>query len=229
MIFVNFKTYPLATGENAVKLAIACETVYEKTKVPIIPIVQALDVWRIHEHVHIPIWIQHIDQFESGTHTGYTVFDSVLSAGAAGTILNHSEHPITMEEIGDTVSRIRKLSPDFPIMICAPNLAVLKNLKAFSPQFIAYEPPELIGSKTASVATAHPEIIEDSVRLSDGVPIIVGAGIKTKIDVEICRNKNVKGVLVSSGVVLSENPAQVLSDFAEIFASSQPPLEPTTS
>ena len=84
MIFVNFKTYPQGTGDNAVNLAIICETISEETHVPIIPIVQIIDVWRVTQHVHIPVWVQHVDPFEPGTHTGFTIFESVLAAGAGG-------------------------------------------------------------------------------------------------------------------------------------------------
>jgi hypothetical protein len=45
MIFLNLKTYKEATGEKAVKLLSCLKKI--KTKVKIIPIVQATDIYRI--------------------------------------------------------------------------------------------------------------------------------------------------------------------------------------
>jgi triosephosphate isomerase len=220
MIFVNFKTYPEATGENSVKLALLCEVISEETKVPIIPVVQLIDAWRILEHVHIPVWVQHIDPFEPGGYTGYTIFESIISGGVSGTILNHSEHSIPFEQIKNTIMRVKKERHDFQTLVCVPNMEVLKNVKSFEMDYVAYEPPELIGSKTASVASVHPEIIEESVALSSPIPVIVGAGIKTKADVETCHNKGVKGILVASSIVKAKDPAATLREFASVFASS---------
>ncbi len=220
MIFVNFKTYPQGTGENAVKLAIICEAVSEETKVPIIPIVQLIDAWRVLQHVHIPVWAQHIDPFEPGTHTGYTIFESVLAAGVSGTLLNHSEHTIPFEQMADTMIRIRKERHHFQTIVCVPNIEVLKNVKSFETDYLAYEPPELIGSETASVASVHPEIIEESVKEAGSTPLLVGAGIKSKVDIEICKNKDVKGILISSGIVKAKDPAATLREFALVFAAS---------
>lgn len=219
MIFVNFKTYPEGTGENAVKLAVICEAISEETNVPIIPVVQTIDAWRVLQHVHIPVWVQHLDPFEPGTHTGYTVFESVLAAGVSGTLLNHSERTIPFEQLTDTIIRIRKERHAFQTIVCVPNIEVLKNVKSFETDYVAYEPPELIGSETASVASVHPEIIEASVKMAGTTPVLVGAGIKSKVDVEICKNKDVKGILISSGIVKAKDPSATLREFASVFAS----------
>src|SRR3989344_8995523 len=103
MIIVNFKTYNESTGENAVKLAIACETVSEQTRVQIIPVVQTVDLWRVKQHVNIPVWIQHIDHHGQGKFTGFTTVEAAQQADAAGTLLNHSEHPVPFELFSESV------------------------------------------------------------------------------------------------------------------------------
>ena len=210
MIFVNFKSYKEATGENAVKLAIACETVSEQTKVQIIPVVQALDLWRIK---------QHIDEKELGAQTGYTTIEAAIQAEAAGTILNHSEHPVTHEKLQETVERARKLDASFQIMLLSPDTNVLMRNKSLNPDYLCYEPPELIGSKTESVATTKADVIAEGVQMAGDIPLIVGAGIKSKEDVVASLRRDAKGVLVASGVVLTERPEEKLLELASAYKS----------
>ncbi len=46
------------------------------------------------------------------------------------------------------------------------------------------------------------------------IPILCGAGIKTRQDVAKAMELGVQGILVASGVALAKNPEQVLRDFA---------------
>ena len=88
-----------------------------------------------------------------------------------------------------------------------------KKVDQFSPDYIAYEPPELIGGDV-SVSTAKPEVIRDIVN-SVKTKIIVGAGVKNKKDVEKCIELGAVGVLVASGVVKAKNAKKAIKDLAE--------------
>jgi len=217
MIFLNFKTYPQATGDNAIKLAIACEFVSEQTKIPVIPVVQIADVWRIKQHVNIPVWIQHLDYHKQGANTGFTTIESAIAAGAAGTVLNHSEHPIDQDTLQKTVGRIQSHTSEFAVIICASTLDRLAAAKDLQPEYLAYEPPELIGSTTTSVATEKAEIIAKAAQAIQPVPLIVGAGVKDANDIRISLQQGAKGILVASAVVKAPDPAEKLRELAEGF------------
>lgn len=217
MIFLNFKTYPQATGDNAIKLAIACEFVFEQTKIPVIPVVQIADVWRIKQHVNIPVWIQHLDYHEQGANTGFITIESAIAAGAAGTLLNHSERPIDHDALQKTVGRIRSHTSEFAVMVCASTLDGLTAAKDLPPEYVAYEPPELIGSTTASVASEKAEIIAKAAQATQPVPLIVGAGVKDANDVRVSLQQGAKGILVASAVVKAIDPAEKLRELAEGF------------
>ena len=47
MIIVNFKTYRSATGEQAVELAQICEKVSKESGIPIIVVVQNIDLFHV--------------------------------------------------------------------------------------------------------------------------------------------------------------------------------------
>lgn len=220
MLFINFKTYTQATGDNAVRLALACELASAETKIPIIPVVSATDIYRVSQHTDSPVWAQHVDPVEPNQHTGFITIEALIEAGAQGTILNHSEHSLDFDILNQTIKRARAVDPDFPIMICVPTIEALKHAAVLQPDFLAYEPPELIASETESVATKQPAIISDAVSAAGHIPLIVGAGIKDVKDISVSTQKGARGVLIASAVVKSDDPKTLLIELTRGFEDS---------
>jgi len=216
MIFVNFKTYSQGSGKKAVWLAKVCQEVAEKRKISLVPLVQAFDIFRISQEVKIPLWLQHLDWHPQGQYTGWLNLEGALEAGAGGTILNHSEHKLPFGTIRRTIKRIKKTNPQFQVLVCCRSLGQAERLVKLKPDFLAYEPPELIGGEV-SVSQYNPTAIAHFVEVCGEIPAIIGAGIKNKNDVKIGVKLGAKGILVSSHVVLAENPKEVLENLAEGF------------
>lgn len=213
MIFVNFKTYPEGTGAKAVSLAEICHQVSQASKIPIIPIVQTVDLWHIKQHFEdLEVWVQHLDWHPQGQHTGWINLEAVVEAGASGTILNHAEHRIPP----GTINQVIKRTHNFKVMVCCRTLGQAERLAKFKPDFLAYEPPELIGGEL-SVSEAKPVVIQRIVKAVPGISIIVGAGVKSGKDVKKSLELGAVGVFVSSGVVLAENQKEVLEELIKGF------------
>ena len=217
MIIVNGKTYPSATGDNAITLAQICSSVQQNHGVPIIPALQTADIWHVKQTTEIPIWSQHIDANPEGAQTGYVTIESVRATGASGTILNHSEHPLSPEILKQTIERIKAVDPSFVILVCVRDMSSIQQVVSFKPDYIAYEPPELIGSTMDSVATKYADVISQAVTAVKPIPLLVGAGIKDASDVRISLEKGATGILVSSAVVTTSNPQKVLNELAKEF------------
>lgn len=220
MIVVNFKTYSQASGEKALRLAKICQAVSQKAKLPIIPAVQAADIWRLTSQ-GVEVWAQHVDDIEPGPNTGQVLLETLLAAGASGTLLNHSENKLPVEMIGTIIKKIRAAAKKFKILVCAESIEEAQEIEPFKPDWLAYEPPELIGSQTSSVTTAKPEVIEDFAREIKTVPPLVGAGVHAKADVARAIELGAKGILVSSDVVLAQEPQKELTDLATGFVSQK--------
>jgi triosephosphate isomerase (TIM) len=210
MIFVNFKTYQQGTGESALNLARICQEVSQQTEVPIFPIVQAADIFRLSSQGFF-VWAQHVDGIDFGPYTGSLLPESVLLAGAKGTLLNHAEKKLALAEIQKIMEKFSGQT-----LICASSLEEGRQLSSLKPNFLAYEPPELIGGKI-SVSQAQPEVITAFINEIKEIPVLVGAGIHQKEDVQKALSLGAKGILISSDVVLSENPGQELLNLAEGF------------
>ena len=210
LIIVNFKTYEQSIGNNALKLAKICEKVAKDTKANIAVAVQTADIYRISKEVFIPVLAQHIDNVDYGQFTGHTLADSVKQAGAIGTLLNHSEHRLSL----DIIKEIIKKNKNLEIVCCAPTSEISAEIAKFNPSFIAVEPPALIGGDI-SVSTAQPELITNTVnkvkQIAD-IPVLCGAGVKTKQDVKIAIELGAKGILLASGVTKAKDPEKVLKE-----------------
>jgi len=211
MIIVNFKNYESAVGENAVALAKIHELIAAETGAPLAVAVSALDLARVAAAVRIPVFAQSIDAADFGSSTGKIVPELVRNLGAIGTLLNHSENRV-VEKLPELVAAARKAK--LKIVICAENDEEAAEFAAeYSPDFVAVEPPELIGGDI-SVTSANPAIIENSLTKVGATPLLVGAGVKNGVDVATARKLGAAGVLLASGVTKANDPAEVLRDLA---------------
>jgi triosephosphate isomerase len=211
MLFVNFKTYESATGEKAVELAKICEKVSQETGKEIVCVVQAADIYRVSQAVGLKVFAQHVDDVDYGSNTGFVMIDAVKQAGASGAIINHSEHRIPLQKIKDTVELCKHKK--FPVLVCAQDPDEVEQMTRMEPDWVAYEPPELIGGDI-SVSTAKPELITESVERANlrERPLIVGAGVKNNVDVKVSMDLGAKGILVASGITKADNPEEALKD-----------------
>ncbi|RJR28141.1 triose-phosphate isomerase [Candidatus Microgenomates bacterium] len=217
MIFINFKTYSEGTGQHAILLLEQVVRAQAKTKVELVPVVQASDI-REATTTSLKVWAQHVDGVEPGAHTGFVLPEAVFDDGARGTFLNHSEHKfVKFKDLEIAHSRAR--SAGLSTLVFAADLGELSRVLALEPSYASYEPPELVGSKTTSVAAAKPEIIGHAAGLcrARGVPLIVGAGIKSEEDVRASVKLGAAGIAVASSIVLSENPEEEILKLAKGF------------
>lgn len=204
MIFVNFKTYQQGTGELALFLAKICVEVEKETGIKIVPIVQTADIFRLASQ-GLNVWAQYMDGIDFGPHTGQILPESLKEAGAKGVLLNHAEKKLSSPALKEIMAKRQNLQ----ILVCSESIEEAQRIVSLGPDFLAYEPPELIGG-AVSVSQAKPEIISEFVSKIKEIPILVGAGIHRREDIKKALELGAKGVLVSSDVVLSENPKQEL-------------------
>jgi len=215
MILVNFKIYKETFGDGAIKLVEIIKEVANKYKIRIVLTASALDAVRIKERTGAEVWLQNVDEYSEGKHTGWVSMEQAVKLGIKGSLINHSEHQLPR----GTVQKIIKNKPEgFELMACVKSIGQIERWMAKTkPDWILYEPPELIASKDKSVATEKSEAIKNAIEKAGGIPIMVGAGVKNKQDVEVSLKMGAKGVGVSSAVVLANNPKEVLEEIAKGF------------
>ena len=218
VIAINFKTYIEATGERALKIVKAAEEVYKETGVTIVVAPQLADLYRIAQEVEIPVFAQHIDPIKPGSHTGHVLPEAVKEAGAVGTLLNHSENRMILADLEAAIRRAEEVG--LMTMVCSNNPKVSAAVAALSPDYVAVEPPELIGTGIP-VSKAKPEVITNTVNLvkkiSPKVKVLTGAGISTGEDVKKALELGTVGVLLASGVTKVKDPEKAIRDLVSLI------------
>ena len=218
MIFINFKTYEQGTGMDALSLVKDLEDVAVSAQVKTILVVQAGDIKEVVAITKLEVWVQKIDPVDYGAHTGAILPEAVVEDGATGTFLNHSE--CRFEDDSSLEKAVRRCDElDLKTLVFAGDIDDLEKVLKLNPTFASYEPPDLVGSETTSVAKEKPEIITEAVvrGRAHGIPLIVGAGIKSEEDVRKCLELGAAGVVVASDIVKSDNPKEEFANLVEGF------------
>jgi triosephosphate isomerase (TIM) len=224
---INSKNYKEASGPSAVVLAgivseLSDEMTGSKSDVRLYlapPVFSISEISR--NYPSLFLLTQHLDMQPPGSTTGHLVPEIAKISGARGSLLNHSEHRIPKEQIEKTVAALRDLG--MSSTVCARDASEIGEYAKFKPDFIAIEPPELIGSGHA-VSKERPELISDSksalvAALVEGqtTELLCGAGIVDMTDVRRAVELGSSGILVASGVIKSSNWKDSIRSLADGF------------
>lgn len=213
IVILNYKTYLESSGENALELARALKSASEESGITMVAAPQAADIYRIQDQISLPIFAQHIDPITPGGHTGSNLIETLIEAGISGSLINHSENRMKLDDIDEVIQLCKQ--NDIESCVCTNNIATSKAIATFSPDAVAVEPPELIGTGIP-VSQAQPEVVEDSVKgvksINKKIKVLCGAGISTGDDMKAAMDLGADGVLLASGIVKAENPKEALVD-----------------
>ncbi len=216
ILIINFKNYIEASGKGALDLAKSAATVSRKLDVEIAVAPPPPFLAAVAYATAIPVLAQHTDPAKEGNTTGHVVAQIVRSAGARGSLLNHSERRLGAAEVKEIILRLSECGLES--VVCARTSEEAASLAAYSPSFVAIEPPELIGSGVA-VSKAKPHLVSDSVRavkeVDSNVQVICGAGIVDGVDVEAALRLGARGILVASGIVKAKSWVEKIRELTE--------------
>lgn len=213
IILINFKAYENSFGKKAVDLSKRIEKISLEYSTEVILAVPATMIPVLSQEVSLPIYAQHVDGVELGAHTGAITPEMIKEAGAKGSLLNHSEKRIRIDEIHDALVRMKKLNLES--VVCVDRYEFVYPLALLKPTAILIEPPELIGTGI-SVSKAKPEVITNAVReinKVEGVYLIAGAGISNGDDVYTAIKLGSAGIGVASAVMKAKEPEKVVEEF----------------
>ena len=204
LVVVNFKTYETAHGSSAEDLARTMAGI--ETPARLVAAVSAFDLEAVVEAAPgLEVWCQHLDPVGFGSNTGWLHPLTAIERGASGTLINHAEHKVSLEHVAMLLEQVPE---GFSICACAANIEEARALSALEPTFVAVEPPELIGGDV-SVTSADPEIVSGTAKVVKdvcaSVGVLCGAGVKTGDDVKVAIQLGASGVLLASGVTMSED------------------------
>lgn len=213
IIVLNFKTYRESTGVEALRLAEICEDISEEYSVQMVVVPQVADIHAISKAVKIPVFAQHVDGVGYGGFTGHITAASLKAAGASGSLINHSERRLKLADIDAAITACKSF--DLKTIVCTNNVATTQAAAALKPDYVAVEPPELIGSGIP-VSKANPDVIRGSVAavktIAPSVGVLCGAGITHGEDLRSALDLGSEGVLLASGIIKAKDQRKALED-----------------
>ncbi|HIH34983.1 MAG TPA: triose-phosphate isomerase [Methanosphaera sp.] len=218
IIILNYKTYTESTGKNALQLSKYVQEASEETGINMAIAPQAVDLYPIIKQVDIPVYSQHMDAITPGGHTGSTLPEAIKETGATGSLINHSEQRLTIADIETVVEKTKEL--ELTSVLCTNNVQTSVAAATFNPDYIAIEPPELIGTGIP-VSQANPEIVENTVNqihnINKETKVLCGAGITTGEDMKAALELGTHGVLLASGIIKAKDQKQALLDLVSLI------------
>ncbi|MEO2117092.1 MAG: triose-phosphate isomerase [Methanocaldococcus sp.] len=213
LIVINYKTYKESIGNKGLEIAKIAEKVSEESGITIGVAPQFVDLRMIVENTNIPVYAQHIDNINPGSHTGHILAEAVKDCGCRGSLINHSEKRMLLADIEAVINKCKNLGLE--TIVCTNNINTSKAVATLNPDYIAVEPPELIGTGIP-VSKANPEIVEGTVKavkeINKDVKVLCGAGISKGEDVKAALDLGAEGVLLASGVVKAKNVEEAIRE-----------------
>lgn len=213
MIFLSLKTYKESTGQAVINLLSSVKKVSQETGIPIIPIAQPTDIYRIKKELDIEVWAQHVDPIDPGKNTGWISPYSVKEAGATGVLINHSEHKLKEEVIIETIKKARQYN--LKIILIGQTVEMIKKFDSFDVDFLSFEKEDLIASPV-SMIDQQEEVIKSIVKIVKH-PLIIGAGINDGEDTRKSKAAGAAGILMATYFVTAPDPEQKLRELTQGF------------
>ena len=215
MFVINCKNYEEIAGDKVIKFVKIAEKISKKYKVKI-AISPPQHLVGLVANSSIPILAQHIDVSKVGSTTGFVIPELLKKSKVKGSLINHSEHRIASKEIEKLVLKLKELK--MISILCVKDIAEVKKYVKLNPDYIAIEPPELIGSGKA-VSKEKPELITKAASIVNNsknkTKLLCGAGIVSREDVAKAIELGSKGILVASGIIKAKDWNKVISEFAK--------------
>ncbi len=218
MFIINCKNYEEIAGDKIIKFVKIVEKISKKYKIKI-AVAPPQHLVGLVSKSSIPILAQHVDVSRVGSTTGFVVPELLKKSKVSGSLINHSEHRISANEIALLVQKLRDLK--MISILCVKNVAEVKKYAKLNPDYIAIEPPELIGSGKA-VSKEKPDLIIKAVNAvksrKNKTKLLCGAGIVSGADVSKASELGSQGILVASGIIKAKSWTNMINEFAKALS-----------
>lgn len=163
-------------GKTLLDMAIGLDKLAEKYDVDVVLDIPDTEIFNVARHVkRVQVYSQHMDSLPVGRGMGRTLPEAVKAAGAAGVMLNHAEHKLTLEEIEKAIKRADEVG--LATMVCADSIEEVKAVAKLGPNILVAEPSELIGTGKPADKAYVEEVIKVIREINPEIKPFPSAGI----------------------------------------------------
>lgn len=198
-------------GDDVLALAKAADAASEKYNVDIIFTAPVADIRRIAENTsRIFVFAPHMDPLRPGRGLADVLPESLVSAGAAGVMLNHCEKPLPLSALAQTIRRADEVG--LATIVCTDTIREAAAVAHLAPNIIVAEPTELIGTGMTSDGDYVRLSIKAVKSVNPDIYVLQGAGISKGEDVYRVIFAGAEATGSSSGVVKAPDRAAMVDE-----------------
>ncbi len=204
---LNPKSY--LYGDEALALALYADELAVEFDIDLFFTAQHADISRIKQATkRVIVTAQHIDAIKPGRGMGKILPESVKSAGAEATFLNHAENPLTQADLTKAIEYANEVK--LITIVCADSIHDAELIAHLKPDIIVAEQTQLIGTGM----TADEEYMRQSNQIIHSVSptteVLQAAGISTEDDIRKAIRSGAGGTGGTSGIVCADDPKATL-------------------
>ncbi|MDR0297516.1 MAG: triose-phosphate isomerase [Streptococcaceae bacterium] len=211
---MNPKSY--LYGDELIKLAKSCDSLSEKYGIDFLFTAQHADLYRLrNETKNLIVTAQHMDGHMAGAGMGKILPESIKTAGAEATFLNHAEHPMTTGELTKAINRADELG--ILTIVCANSVKEAEMIAALEPDVVVCEPTELIGTGKSSDVSYMKATNSAIRRKNPNIFILQAAGISSAADIQKALESGADASGGTSGIVAADDPVCVVDEMLQVM------------
>ena len=207
-------------GADAVRLAVEADRLAEALRISVVFNPQTVDIPAVAAATsRILVFAQHMDPVAPGRGVGSVLAEALRDAGAVGTLLNHSEKPVTLGAMARTIERAQDVG--LFTLVFADSPAEAAALAHLGPDIILAEPPELIATGVSAgnvMAGFVSETVTAVKAIDPAILVMSGAGVNGPDDVERMIRLGLDGTGSSSGILRAADPVSAMREMLEAEA-----------
>lgn len=216
-VFINYKRYAGSAGNDGCERATTIDRIATDHEASFVLAPQTPDL-RLHAtETSLPIVAQGVTAVDAGADTAGIGLDAVVAAGADGILVDHPEHPQTLDTVDEIIAGCRDAG--VASIVHASGVDRARAVAQFEPDWVLFEDPRDIGTGEPSWQ-ADDSMLRDVIDLaSPETNVMVGGGVAGLPDVEAGFDCGADAVGVSSAVMTASDPAGWVTGVAEAFDS----------
>jgi triosephosphate isomerase len=207
-------------GADAVRLAVEADRLAGELGLSVVFDPQAVDIPAVVAATcRILVFAQHMDPVAPGRGVGGVLAEAIRDAGAVGTLLNHSEKPMTMGDMRRAIERARDTG--LYTLVFADSPAEAAALAHLGPDIVLAEPPELIATGVSAgnvMAGFVAQAIAAVKSVDPAILVMSGSGVNGPEDVDRMMRLGLDGTGASSGILKAADPVAAMRGMLEATA-----------
>lgn len=209
LLIVNPKAY--LGGAETLELARLTDELAGEFGITTIFTAQHVDLRMVAEATtNLVVTAQHMDPIAPGRGMGHILPEGLVEAGVRAVVLNHAEHPLSIDVLDRTLVRAREVG--LATIVCADSDAQCRAIADLGPDVMICEPTAAIGTGQMDSG----DYIERTTRIvkevDPSILVIQAAGVSTGEDVARVLAQGADGSGGTSGILKHPDHRQILTD-----------------